>query len=367
MDKFYLILGIIIIFTPSYYSNKIDEENSLTKHRYDVMSQIRIFLVFIALLVVSGFRRDFIDTNTYRLMFNNVGTSFEYALNQTDKGFFLLMALLNYISSNSQIMVFVSSLIILVLVIKTLIRYSSDLKLSIYLFVASGFYAVSMNGIRQYIAVAISFAALPLLIKERKGLLIVTILLASMFHSSAVIFFLVFFFAHVRVFSKRYFIILASVVLFLSSSSVLAPWLFTFLEGSHYTVYLNDVISGSVGAGFIRMIVEAAPVLLAFILYILSDKTIFYTNKLLAISVNLSMLNLLFYILSLQTWIFARVGLYFQTFNLILIPLLINLFFNNKDKLFVKSIIYILYTIYFIYQMKYGYGVVDFLLNFKIF
>lgn len=367
MDKFFLILAIIIVFIPSYYSSYKNEENPLIKYRYDAFGQLRIFLVFIVLVVVSGFRKGFIDTTTYRLMFNNVGTSFEYALNQTDKGFYLLMALLNHISSNSQMMVFVSSLIILVFVIKTLQRYSPDLKLSIYLFVAGGYYAVSMNGIRQYIAVSILFATLPLLVKERKGLLIFTILIASMFHSSAIIFFLVFLFGYTRVFSKRYFVSVALVIVFLSSTSALAPWIFNFLEGSHYTVYLNDMLSGSLGAGFLRMAVEAAPVLLAFILYRLCDRTIFYSNKLLRISVNLSSLNLIFYILSLQTWIFARIGLYFQIFNLILIPLLINSFFNNKDKLFVKGVIYTLYTVYFIYQMKYGYGITSWDLILQIF
>lgn len=367
MDKFYYLIIVILVLTPSFDEQITLNNHNITVYRYSFMRKFLIGLVFASQLIVSGFRSGFIDTAAYRIMFNNTGTDIVYALEQTDRGFFLFMALLNHISDNSQIMIFTSALITILLIFITLQKYSPDLKISLYLFLTGGYFAVSMNGVRQFMAVAILFSALPLIINKNYKTLFIIILIATMFHSSAVIFMLVYFFANARIFSLRYFIVSIVVIVSTLTIGTVAPWVFSLLEGSHYTVYLGDVTSGGLGAGLIRVLVEILPPMLAYFFYRVSEDKEFLTNRLLQISINLSLLNALFFILSLQAWIFARIGLYFQIYNLLLIPLLIKTCLNKQEKMLANFIIYIFFAVYFVFQMRVAYEVIEFPLVFDLF
>lgn len=367
MDKFYVLIAIIIVFIPSRIHMYTRLENNIKAYSYKAVDWSRIWIGFLSIVFLSGFRSGFIDTAAYRIMYERTGTNFQLALAQTDKGFFVFMSLLNHISENSQFLLLVSTVMITYFILATLIKYSPDLKLSVFLYIAAGSYAVSMNGLRQFLAASIIFFALPLLLKRKRLAYFLVIVFASTFHSSAIFFLIVFLVENEKVFSKKIVFLLGFAVTFLLLTAQIAPFLFFMLQDSHFSIYAGDIISGVGGTGFLRVLVEAIPMFLALIIYVFTKSDLFHSNRLLKVTTNISVVNLTFYIVSLQSWILARVSMYFSLYNIILLPLLINHFTRGKSKLLVKLLFYYFYLIYFVYQMKFAYKIIDFPLRLELF
>lgn len=366
MSKFYyaIILIFVLVPTKKYFVNSFN--NDLTLNKYGLVSTWRVFFATAPLVIISGFRVTFIDTTAYRLMYRASRENMEYVLSQTDKGFFIYMYILNFISNNSQFLMFVSTVLVTYFIVDTILKFSSDPKMSLFLYVATGSYAISMNGLRQFMAISLLFYTLRYIKREEKVKTVLCAIIATSFHFSAILFVLSYRILKMKAFTRRNLFVVATVFFAIYISTSYSPLLMTLLGGTHYDVYITDFLSGKSGAGFIRVIVEAVPVLLACYCYFKSKK-IQFNNKLLSFYINCSMINLIAYIVSLQAWIFARIGLYFQIYNILMIPLLLDSFFNVKERVFLKYIVYLLYTVYFVYQMKYAYSIELFELNFKLF
>ncbi len=85
--------------------------------------------------------------------------NWEYVQTNKDMGFNIFQMVLKKYTDNPQVMVFTTALITNVLIVATLYKYSRLIELSLYVYITSGMYLTSMNGIRQYLAAAIIFAA----------------------------------------------------------------------------------------------------------------------------------------------------------------------------------------------------------------
>lgn len=368
MFLFYMMIFIIIMLSPISTTKIVLPHTKIVSSKHNSPQNIYYLIITILTLIfISGFRVTFIDTDTYRFMYLQTGKSIEYALSQTDVGFFLYMLILNYITSNSQLLIFLSAVIVTLLITRTLYIYSSDIRLSLFLYVTSGIFAFSMNGLRQFIAVSIIFASIQLILVKRKWTFFLVVIIATSFHSSAIIFLPMYFLLQTKVFSYKIVLPLLVVCISLIFADRTIPLLFSFLGDTNYGVYEQTVLAGKDGANIIRVLVEAMPCMLAFFLYLQKNKDIFNNNNLLILLTNMSLYNLMFYLFAMQSWIFARVSIYFSIFNLILIPMLLSEFFDIKNRIFLKYIIYLLYFIYFYYQMKIGYGITTFRLDFNIF
>jgi len=144
-----------------------------------------LLLSFLPLFLVSALRYqvggDYVG---YERIFKNVSEGAEiYA----EPGFGLLNWLVVCYSENIQWVYALSALITLGLIFWGVYRESASPVLSIFLFTAMGYFFSSFNILRQFIAVAILFAALPLL-RERKLLpYLLLVALAMTFHKTAVI------------------------------------------------------------------------------------------------------------------------------------------------------------------------------------
>ncbi len=105
-------------------------------------------------------------------------------------GFFALCKLLNYISSDPQLLVVVTSIFVCFSVGRFIYRHSENVVFSTYLYIAFNTYAMHLNVMRQAIAVAIILLGIDFLTSNRskdtlKYCLIV--LAASQFHISALV------------------------------------------------------------------------------------------------------------------------------------------------------------------------------------
>ena len=153
-------------------------------------------LILIAPYIVwAGFRSNaFGDTGSYQKAFRECASSLgeigNYLSSVTkDKGFYLLMALEKSIFGDSCRLFFVLLAAFQLLSIVWMFRkYSEDYWFSIFLFIASTDYiSWTFNGIRQFTAVVIAYAATPFILKKKYIPSILLILLASTMHQSVLL------------------------------------------------------------------------------------------------------------------------------------------------------------------------------------
>jgi transmembrane protein EpsG len=314
---------------------------------------IKLIIIFaIVLIIVSGFRYGFVDTPTYRHLYEKA-YNWNYIISpesNVETGFRFFMYILNRISIDSQLLIFISAFIINVLYIKTIFKYSSDIPFSLYLYFTLVFIGTN-NGIRQILVASILAASFELISKKKTLQLIILVLLLSTFHTSVLIIIPFYFIIREKQFNPGVILFL----LFAISGLILPSGVFTiiktFLGESDYIGYLS---LENRGMNFIRLIVSAVPCLLALIYFIKKKKC--YDEPQFDMFVNMILIDLGFMILAIKMLYFARVGMYFSFFNIILLPsLLQKLFGNGKDYSIIKIITAVLYGIYFTYQI-FAYG-----------
>src|SRR5699024_3861722 len=150
--------------------------------------KVLVTIATLSLIITSGLRRNIGDTFNYRNIYTDNDFTWEYILSEKDYGFGILQMLLkNYISEDPQIMIFVSALITNIIIVIVFYNYSRFIEISLYVYITGVLFLVSMNGIRQVLAAAISFAAIRFLIKGNFLRYLLVILLASTFHQSALL------------------------------------------------------------------------------------------------------------------------------------------------------------------------------------
>lgn len=305
-----------------------------------------LFLVVIVIFtIVSGLRTTIGDTPIYIDQYKSLA-NFNGLIEGKDKGYTVLMLILYQISTNPQFMIFVTSCITNVLGLIGLYKYRNILELQTYMYITSGFFLTTMNGIRQSIASVILFISTDLIIKGKFKTYLLVVLLASTIHESALIMIPLYFVVRQKSWSKQtLIIIIVSSIGFLFFYQ-LAPILFDMLGDSTYAVYKDDVLSGEGGSTFIRWIINLVPVILAYMSRHKLEKLWPESN----IFVNISLINVILMGFSLYNWIFARFSIYFQLYNFVLLPFIIGKCFGDKKE--TRLIYYLFIVCYFIFFLR---------------
>lgn len=152
---------------------------------------IFLSIVFIILTLMSGFRHYSIgtDTNGYLLHFNIINFNnvsiFQYSM----EPLFILLNKIGYLfSSNPQIILILSSIIISFFVAMRINASSAYPWMSVFLYVSMYMYYQSFNGVRQYIAIAIMFYFSKYISENKPINYYFGVVLAIGFHQTAAIF-----------------------------------------------------------------------------------------------------------------------------------------------------------------------------------
>ncbi|SDN21800.1 EpsG family protein [Alkalicoccus daliensis] len=342
MEMLWLNLGAVFsfAFTARYFSVPVIQDLS-----FPPKAKPNAYLALLALSVmvaVAGLRRGIGDTYVYRDIFDETVWSLNLALEAEEPGFAVLQWLLQHISSDGQILIFTASLITLTLITAVLYKYSRLFELSLYVFITSGMFLVSMNGMRQYLAASIVFAGASFLFKGKLIPYVLTVLLASTFHQSALIMLPVYFIVRREAWTKSTMALVFAGTVFAFGYDQFSHIIFGAISETKYGSY-SEFDEG--GANIIRVMVTAAPVMLAYFGRH-KLKEIFPESH---IVVNLSLMGFIFMMVSTQQWIFARMAIYFDLFSLILISWVVKVF-AEKDQRFIYYVIVVLYLFYFFYE-----------------
>ena len=318
-----------------------------------------MIIVTLILVLVSGLRTNVGDTEMYVYSYELIGPGYE-SNGAYEPGFVLLLKLLKQISDNPQFMLMITSLIINVCIIFTLWRYSDKyyFEIATFLYIASGYILVTMNGIRQCLAAALIFACTPILLKRKTKLYIFIIILACMFHSSAFIMIPIYFISQIRPWSKEAF--------FLVLLTIIAMFLYQPLMEIASVVLGGKIAEYSTstegGASLIRVAIYFVPVILS---YLKREELSKGWDKI-NIFTNITLISSLVMLFSSINWVFARFSLYLEPYTFILLAYMIKNCFKGSEKRVIYYFMILCYTLFFFIECPTNLNNIPYKTNFNL-
>jgi transmembrane protein EpsG len=305
-------------------------------------NRLLVACVMASIVIIAGLRKNIGDTFFYMHSYEVSNFTWDSIVKNKDIGFGILQMLLKNYSSDPQTLIFTTALITNILIILILSRYSRILELSTFVYITGGLFLVSMNGIRQVLAAAIIFTATRFIINGNWIAYFIVVLFASTFHQSALILLPIFFLVRYKAWSRATIILLFFSVIIVAGFDLFSSLLFSAIEDTQYGHYSNF---NEGGANIIRVVVYAAPLVIA---YLGKEKLrdIFPSSDYI---VNMALVGLIFMIISMQNWIFARFSIYFNLYQLILVSWVVQLF-REKQQRVIYYLIIVFYFLYYYYE-----------------
>lgn len=350
---FYFVAFIVMLLIATRRSYQYENEYGELK-TYTQNSKFLIAILMLALIIVSGFRNKFIDTADYRYMYGIIGKNLENVFNgsvpRVEKGYLFFTYLLNLINTDSQFLLIVTSIITVFTTVKFITRESSDIAFSMWMFFCID-YINTMNGVRQVMAGAIAAILWSLLYgseqtRKKDVLYIAGILLLATVHKSILICIPVILLSRKRFMSFATWGFIIGSVMMLAVPGLYYAVLEGVLGGSSYT----EFFSTSAGMGIARFIVKTVPIML---IIVSSFRGFDFREEDARTQwmLNIVVFNSCCSLLALRMVYFARLSIYFNFFDFILMPYLIETAFGKDGKI-VKGIAYILYAVYYFVQIN---------------
>lgn len=341
-----LIIGSISSIAP----RNVKVVNLPEKRAY--LWQALLFFGFVILLI--GLRSGIADTSSYIQSFRIVPNSiFHINLKSVlkDQGFYIVQVIFkHFLSEDYHIWLLFISIISGISVMVPLYKYSPAFGLSIFMFIASANFTYMLNGIRQFIAVSILFYFSYLIINRKTFFYIIIAIIMSTIHGSALLLIPAYFYAILTPWSKKVYITII-IIFFISLFLINNPTILAKLLGfTQYDSYLNNIVSSGKGSNILRVFIAMIPPLLAFIN---REKIKKLASPIINISINMSIMNLIIMIISTYTsgLIIGRLSIYFDLYNLLLLPWLLTKVFHKSNKALLVTFFFLFYIAFFYYQV----------------
>lgn len=315
--------------------------------------------VFAPIFIQASFRDDIGDSNSYRKMFgelpNTINELVAYIPTVTkDKGFFFLSGLIKIIFGSNTIVYFlILALLQSIVLVAVYRKYSSEYLVSIFLFVASTDYLSWMfNGIRQFTAVTLLFAATGLMLKKKWISTLVIILLASTIHQSALLMIPIVIIAQGKAWNKRSVIFLVAAMIAIVFVNQFTNILDNMMQETQYANVVSDWNEwGDDGTNVLRVLVYSIPTILSLIgiKYIQAED-----DPVINFCTNMSIISTGIYIISMFTsGIFiGRLPIYASLYNYILLPWEIDHMFTKESKRLIMIVMVAAYLVFYWYQIE---------------
>ena len=327
---------------------------------------VAAILLVIPYIVWAGFRSSSVgDTWLYISMYRSLPSTLSdlpaYLGKITkDQGYTIFATVFKSVFGSNYVLFFLFVATIQLLILALIYRkYSEDYWFSIFIFIASTDYMSWMhNGMRQFIAVTIIFAATPLILKKKYIWALLLILLAATFHLSALLMIPVFLIVQGKAWNWKTWVLLAAAIVVLLFVDRFTGFLDTLLSDTQYANVISDWTEWEDnGTNPIRVLVYSIPTILSFVglRYVREEG-----DDLINMCVGLSVCSTVFYLVSMVTsGIFiGRLPIYMSLYATgILLPWLINHMFTDRSSRLIKTVAVVLFTGFFYFQMHMVWGV----------
>lgn len=321
------------------------------------------FLLVLPLILWAGLRENIGDTYAYIINFRNASSSLLDLLRQLnadskDPGFSVLMTLFKSVGIiDYRIFFLVIAAFQMWCICHTFRKYSPNYWISIFLFVASTDYISWMfNGMRQFIATTMIFAAFGLMVKKKHVAFTLVVLLAAQIHGSAVLMLPLAFIMHGPAMNSKTLLMITGAVLLIPFIDRFTPILNELLADTQYSGTMTDEIwAVDDGTNPIRVLVYAVPSLVA----IFGRRYVLQANDpVINLCVNASMITTAIYLVSMVTSgvYIGRLPIYTTLHGYITLPWLIDAIFEKSSARLVKLIMIVCFLAFFYIQMHFTWG-----------
>lgn len=350
---FWFVFWLITMFFYMCCNTYISRTQYYRQNNIYKTKKIAVTIYGLIVIFFAGLRSGIGDTGYYMYGFeihkNYDISDLLQGVSEKEPGYTALLMLISKFTKNPQIFLMIIAFITIGLILKRVSDSSEDVGLSIFLFYATGIYLGIMNGLRQYLVVAILFYMTDLIKKNKPVLYIICVLLLSTIHTSALFMIPVFFFARKKVWNLNTIVLLIVFVIVCVNFSTVIQNISGILDSTVYGNYSESLIYDTEsGANLLRIVVMLVPVLLSFIgrKYVNVDDIDYRVYS------NMLVLNAAFYCLAAYNWIFARIAMYLHIYMLLFYPFIINRLFNGKNKRFFKWMLIVFYTFFIFYEVR---------------
>lgn len=354
--QWYLFVFLIILYVFSWTANQRYQVYVAGEYEYRYKHFTAFAIVAMLTYVAATRHPNFIDTRSYYSQFMRERGTWEsvagiISSSGKDKGFYTFTALVKMLIGEHPKIYFAIVAFIPLLCVMTIYRkYSCNLFITAFLFLASSDYVQwTHNGIRQFMAVGMTFAATDFLLKRKLIPYYAVVLFASLFHGTALIMIPVSFVVLGKPWNSRMLLFLLAVLVAASSLDELMGAITDLMENTQYAGDV-DALLATEGTNPLRVLVFCVPPLLALIF----RRQIAAANiPIINLAVNMSVTSMGAYIISAFTsGIFiGRVPIYFSLFNYILLPWIIQRVFEKSSAKLVYLAVIACYMSFYYYQM----------------
>lgn len=360
MDKNYiLIIGWVAVMAMLSVLTSVKREETVCGKKEYRWRPVWAVVTFLPLIIWCGNRGANVgDTVAYMdgfakmpESFGSIGSYIETI--EKDRGFYFLSAVIKCIVGNH---VNVYFLILATIQAGVLIyvyrKYSSRYLVSFFLFIASTDYISWMfNGIRQFLAVTITFIGIKFILDKKYAKAIILILIASLMHQSALLVIPFIFIAQGKAWNKKTLLFMIVIIVAVAGIGQFTNVLDSMLAETQYKNVVSDWQSwNDDGTNVLRVLVYAVPSILALIgLRFIRNED----DKVINLCTNMSIVSVGFYIVSMFTsGIFiGRLPIYFSLYSYILLPWEIDHMFTKRSARLVYTVMVIGYLGFYLYSM----------------
>lgn len=300
------------------------------------------YILFIVLWLFSGTRQYIgVDYTSYKEMYDdpsNIGNLFLEPL-WIDFADFLRVC-----GFTSRAWFLSTSFVIVGLFLYGIKKLSIDYYLSVLLFVLGAFYFESMNGVRQYVAMGILFAAFHLVLEGKMILYLIFIVIASQFHTSALFMIPMIFIVKIN-FPRRplMFFLLLTFVFGSKLMDLSINYVSLIFEEEKYGAHISNFSDTEVvSTGLLRVFLNivAISVLLVY-------DNIIKTKIEYFIYVNMVVIGVMFYNVFMTFQVLMRLYWYLFPYIIILFPIFLKSF-TIRSRIIVTFVFVFLFTAFFL-------------------
>ena len=365
MSNYYLILiWIFFVAVLSAVTNVQRKEVVCGKTEYR-FQPLWAFVIFLPLIIWTGFRGGVGDTGAYMQMFAEMpegpyGIAEYMQTVAKDKGFYFVSAVIkSIINDRVELYLLIIGLLQVYFLIRIYRKYSINYVVSFFLFIVSTDYVSWMfNGMRQFLAVTITMLAFELALDKKYLRAVLVVLLASTIHGSALLVLPFLFITQGDAWNKKTLFFIFAVVFAVVFIDKFTGFLDAMLAETQYKNVVSDWQDfGDDGTNVIRVLVYAVPTILSLIGLKYIRKA---NDPVINRCVNMSIVSAGFYIVSMFTsGIFiGRLPIYFSIYNYILLPWEIENMFTRRSVQIMYMIMIIAYLGFYYFQMHIAWGMV---------
>ena len=232
MDIYSIYLLIAIILSISIKNNQIDHTRA--RKTYCVILGIILFLIAALRSTSVG-----IDSERYAWHFYNLQQlDFQGIIDyyQSELGFYFLVKLLTFISSDHQIMFAFIGAIYAYSISRFIYNYSIEPMVSFIMLIPMVYFAFTLTGLRQTMALSILLISIDYILDRRLLKFLLIVFIASLFHQSALFFAPAYIIKNKNITFKRIFLYLA----FMPIVFLLRPFIVRAVQFFLYSSYSID-------------------------------------------------------------------------------------------------------------------------------